>query len=110
MHHPAAVEAAPRLENGRECAYTASRPYSAALVLRGHRYLEARDMHPIQYRVLFKQQHHLLHTTDDLLCTPALNSIRTAQWVTVLAALTGTSGMFVYCLLSLVAVQSTGRS
>ena len=86
------------------------------LMRKGHRYLEARDPHWIKYRVLFKQQHHLLATTDDfMLCTPALNSIGTVPWVTVLAAareaaLTGTSGMFVFCLLYLLAVQSTGRS
>ena len=69
------------------------------LLLKGHRYLEARDLHWIKYRVLFKQQHHLFRTTDDfILCSPALDSVRTAPWVTVLAALTGTRGMFVYCL------------
>ena len=49
------------------------------LLLEGHRYLEARDLHWIKYRVLFKKQHHLLRTTDDFMsCTPALNSIGTA--------------------------------
>ena len=86
------------------------------LMLKEHRYLEARDLHWIKCRVLCKQQLYLLATTDDfMLCTPALNSIGAAPWVTVLAAareaaLTGTSGMFVNCLLSLLVVQSTGRS
>ena len=57
------------------------------LMLKEHRYLEARDLHWIKCRVLCKQQLYLLATTDDfMLCTPALNSIGTAPWVTVLAA------------------------
>ena len=110
MHHPAAAEAAPRPGKGWERAHTASRPYSAAeRVPESFNAKSALDEVPGSVQTAAS-----IATTDDfMLCTPALNSIRTAPWVTVLAAeredpLTGTSGMFVYRLLSLIAVLSTG--
>ena len=83
------------------------------LLLQGQRDLEARDLHWTKYRVLFK--HHLLTTDDFMLCTPALNSMGTAPWVRVLAAvreaaLAGTSGVLVLSPLCLLAVYSTGGS